>query len=78
LAFSETETTVSREHACIRYDREAGVYRIFDTHSQRGTFVLRGGRRIDVPRGGAAGVQLKSGDEIHLGNARVRFETQES
>jgi hypothetical protein len=78
LAFSETETTVSREHACIRYDRERGVYRIFDTHSQRGTFVLRGGRRIDVPRGGAAGVQLKSGDEIHLGNVRVRFETEES
>jgi hypothetical protein len=77
LAFSETETTVSREHACIRYDREAGAYRIFDTHSQRGTFVLRGGRRIDVPRGGGAGVQLKSGDEIHLGNARVRFEAQE-
>jgi len=77
LAFAETETTVSREHACIRYDREAGAYKIFDTHSQRGTFVLRGGRRIDVPRGGAAGVELKSGDEIHLGNARVRFETQE-
>jgi hypothetical protein len=78
LAFAEIETTVSREHACIRYDRELGAYRIFDTHSQRGTFVLRGGRRIDVPRGAAAGVQLKSGDEIHLGNARVRFEEQES
>ncbi len=77
LAFAETETTVSREHACIRYDREQGAYRIFDTHSQRGTFVMRGGRRIDVPRGAAAGVQLKSGDEIHLGNARVRFEIEE-
>jgi hypothetical protein len=77
VAFVETETTVSREHACIRYDAEGGVYRIFDTHSQRGTFILRGGRRIDVPRGGAAGVQLKSGDEIHLGNARVRFEAGE-
>jgi hypothetical protein len=78
MAFAETETTVSREHACVRYDREAGAYRLFDTHSRRGTFVLRGGRRIDVPRGAAAGVQLKSGDEIHLGNARVRFEMQES
>jgi hypothetical protein len=78
LAFAENETTVSREHACIRYDREQFAYRIFDTHSQRGTFVLRGGRRIDVPRGAAAGVQLRSGDEIHLGNARVRFEIEES
>ena len=75
LAFAETETTVSREHAYIRYD--SGTFRLYDTHSQRGTRVFRGGRRIDVPRGAAGGVQLRSGDEIHLGNARVLFEIEE-
>lgn len=78
LAFAETETTVSREHAYIRYDRESGAFRLYDTHSQRGTLVFRGGRRIDVPRGAAGGVQLSSADEIHLGNARVLFEIEES
>jgi hypothetical protein len=34
--------------------------------------VFREGRRLDAQRG-AAGLQLRSGDEIHLGNARVRF-----
>jgi hypothetical protein len=76
LAFAETETTVSREHAYVRYD--SGSFRLYDTHSQRGTVVFRGGRRIDVPRGAAGGVQLKSGDEIYLGNARVLFEIEES
>lgn len=76
LAFAETETTVSREHAYIRYD--SGAYRLYDTHSQRGTVIFRGGRRIDVPRGAAGGAQLSSGDEIHLGSARVMFEIKES
>ncbi len=75
VAFSETETTVSREHACIRYDVEDGKFRLYDSMSQRGTNVFREGRRLQVPKGPTRGFQLCSGDEIHLGDARLRFET---
>jgi pSer/pThr/pTyr-binding forkhead associated (FHA) protein len=73
VAFAETETTVSREHAHIRYDAESGKYRLYDSGSQRGTSIFRDGRRLEAPR--VRGVQLRSGDEIHVGDARVRFET---
>ena len=76
VAFSETETTVSREHAYIRYDNEGGRFRLYDSVSQRGTNVFREGRRFEVPKGPSRGFQLSSGDEIHLGEARVRFETE--
>jgi FHA domain len=72
LAFQDSETTVSREHAHIRY--QAGTFRLYDTNSARGTAVFRDGRRLEVPRGAARGLTLRSGDEIHLGEARVRFE----
>ncbi len=74
VAFADTETTVSREHAYIRYDLDTGKFRVYDSGSQRGTSVYRDGRRVDVPRGPTRGVQLQAGDEIHLGEARVRFE----
>src|SRR5207253_7048066 len=72
VAFAETETTVSREHAHIRYDAESGKYRLYDSGSQRGTSIFRGGRRLEAPR--VRGVQLRSGDEIHVGDARLKFE----
>ena len=74
LAFADTEATISREHASIRFDTTTGKFRIFDSSSQRGTIIFREGRRLEVPRGAARGTQLQSGDEIHLGEARVRFE----
>jgi hypothetical protein len=74
LAFADSETTVSREHASIRFHAGSGAFRIHDANSQRGTSIFREGRRIEVPRGGARGIQLQSGDEIHLGDARVLFE----
>ncbi len=74
VAFAETETTVSREHAYIRFDAETGRFRLCDYMSQRETSIFRDGRRIEVPRASTRGVQLRSGDEIHLGDARVRFE----
>ena len=77
LAFAESETTVSREHATIRYDAASGRFRLYDSNSQRGTVIFREGRRLDVTRGGA-GLQLRSGDEIHLGSARLLFEEGES
>ncbi len=78
LAFADTEGTVSREHAFVAYDPDSGRFRICDTGSQRGTSVFREGRRIQVARGSQRGTQLKPGDEIHLGDARIRFELQES
>jgi hypothetical protein len=74
VSFAETETTVSREHAFIRYDAESGKFRIYDSMSQRGTNVFRDGRRFEVPKGPAHGFQLRSGDEIHLGSVRLRFD----
>jgi hypothetical protein len=76
VAFSESEITVSREHAFIRYDAGDGNFRLYDSMSQRGTNVFREGRRFQVPKGPTRGFQLRSGDEIHLGEARVRFQTE--
>jgi hypothetical protein len=73
LAFVDSENTVSREHASIRYDAASGKFRLYDSGSQRGTLVFRDGRRLDVPKG-PHGLQLQSGDEIHFGQARVGFE----
>lgn len=75
LAFLDSERTVAREHAYIRYDAAAGKYRLCDHLSgDRGTRLFREGRSIMVPRASDLGVQIHSGDEIHLGTARVRFE----
>ena len=76
VAFAATETTVSREHAYIRYDSGAGKFRICDGQSARGVSIFREGRRIGVPRASARGVQLQAGDEIQLGDARIRFEIE--
>jgi FHA domain-containing protein len=76
IAFADTETTVSREHACIRYDAESGKFRLYDSLSQRGTSVFRDGRRLEVPKGLSHGFQLRSGDEIHVGDARIVFESE--
>ena len=64
--------TVSRKHAHIR--REAGEYRICDDESEFGTRVFRDGRSIEVPAGNRRGEKLRSGDEIYLGRACLRFE----
>lgn len=74
VSFAETESTVSREHAFIRYHAETGKFRLYDSRSQRGTTVFRQGRRFEVPKGPTHGFQLLSGDEIHLGSARLRFD----
>ena len=73
LAFAETETTVSREHAYLRYDPTSGNFRLYDAMSQRGTVVFRDGRRFAVPKGPTRGFQLRFGDEIYLGDVCLRF-----
>ena len=64
--------TVSRKHAHI--NRDDGAYRVCDDGSEFGTRVFRDGRQIEVPAGNRRGERLRSGDEIYLGRACLRFE----
>ena len=63
--------SVSRRHAHISYETTARCFRLHDDGSEHGTGVVRHGRTLAVPRG-ARGLRLESGDEIVLGEARVR------
>ena len=75
VAFADTDIalnrTVSRRHAHLEYAPAEKAYRVYDDGSEQGTAVSRGGRTIVVPPG-ARGVRLLPGDEILLGNARLR------
>jgi hypothetical protein len=71
----EANATVSRSHAHIGFDAASGQWRIFDDGSSLGTSLFREGRRIEVPAHGSRGVALRPGDEIYLGQVRLRFET---
>ena len=75
VAFVEDDApvnrSVSRRHAHIAFVPVSSEYRVRDDGSSRGTAVVRGGRTIRVPQG-ARGVRLESGDEIVLGEARLR------
>ena len=68
---SGANQTVSRRHAHISYEPAAKCFRLHDDGSEHGTGVVRRGRTLAVPRG-VRGVRLESGDEIVLGDARVR------
>ena len=76
VAFTDSEAplnqSVSRCHAHIQSGGEMRECRVYDDHSKQGTGVLRNGKTIVVPPG-SLGVRLQSGDEIVLGEARVRF-----
>lgn len=75
VAFADTDDalnrTVSRRHAHLEYAPAERAFRVYDDGSEQGTAVSRGGRTIAVPTG-ARGVRLQAGDEILLGNARLR------
>lgn len=64
--------TVSRKHAHVLFQN--GEYRLCDDESEFGTRVFRDGRAIEVPHGNRRGEKLRSGDEIYLGRACLRFE----
>jgi FHA domain len=70
----EANSSVSRSHAHISFDAASGQWRIFDDGSSLGTSLFREGRRIDVPPHASRGVALHFGDEIYLGQVRLRFE----
>jgi len=65
--------SVSRAHAHIEFDSEKAAFRIYDDRSAHGTTVVRDGNVIPVPPGPSKGVALRDGDEIVLGQARLRF-----
>jgi hypothetical protein len=79
VAFAESagepNLSVSRQHAHIDCTASRGDYRLCDDQSLHGTSVLRDGRTIPVPPG-ARGVRLQSGDEIALGEARLKVEIE--
>jgi hypothetical protein len=80
VAFADNEDavnqSVSRCHAHISFDPATSSYRIHDDGSAHGTAILRGGASIDVSRG-ARGVRILSGDELLLGEARIRVRIAE-
>ena len=80
IAFSEgdeSNRTVSRRHAHIAYVPATREYRVRDDGSARGTAVLRHGQTIRVPQG-SRGIRLEAGDEIVLGEARLRVKIGEA
>jgi hypothetical protein len=70
----EANATVSRSHAHLKFDGATGEWRIYDDGSTLGTSLFRDGKRIEVPAHGPRGVMLLPGDEIYLGQARLRLE----
>ena len=70
----EVNQTVSRIHARIQYDEEAGEFRIHDEQSEQGTRIFRNSTSISVISGSRRGSKLQPGDEICFGLARVRYE----
>ena len=75
IAFADDEqepnASVSRRHAHLEYSQQEGCYRVWDDSSAQGTSIIRGGRTIRVPPG-ARGGRLENGDELVLGQARLR------
>ena len=80
IAFADNDDavnqSVSRCHAHIAFDPATSSYRIHDDGSAHGTAILRGGASIDVARG-SRGVRILSGDELLLGEARIRVRIAE-
>jgi len=70
----DINSSIGRAHAAVFFDRERNEYRIVDEVSRYGTRIFREGRTIEVPGGNPRGVRLRSGDEIYLGRACLRFE----
>ena len=67
----EPNQSVSRKHAHIVYDAVSGAYRLHDDRSAHGTALVRDGQTVPVPAG-SRGVRLRDGDEILLGQARMK------
>jgi len=77
VAFHNDNSTVSRGHARFKYDGARTGYRVLDDGSALGTWIVRGAALIEVPHD-PRGVLIKSGDEIHLGDAVLRVTIEPS
>jgi hypothetical protein len=81
VAFAEDasapNSSVSRRHAHIEYATELGHYRICDDGSVHGTGIVRSGRTVRVPAG-TRGIRVFSGDEVLIGEARLRVRIDEA
>jgi pSer/pThr/pTyr-binding forkhead associated (FHA) protein len=71
VAFDDRNSTVSRAHARVKYDKARAEYRVLDEGSGRGTRIVRGETLMPVPRD-PRGVRIRSGDEIQCGDASLR------
>jgi hypothetical protein len=71
VAFADDNSSVSRAHAKVSFDKARREYRLLDNGSARGSWIVRGGTAIPVLRD-PRGVRIQSGDEIQLGEASVR------
>jgi len=72
----EVNQSVSRRHAHIAYEPSSGGYRVRDDGSVHGTSVVRNGSTVAVPAG-SLGVRLRTGDELVLGEARLRIKLED-
>ncbi len=63
---------LSRQHCAVHYDRDRGVFEIWDLESSNGTYVEIGGQARLLERGEM--VELVSGDLFHLVDPSQRFE----
>ena len=79
---NEINRTVSREHAHILFSKKTGEYRLFNDRWRKagnksdngcGVWIIRDGISQPVHHN-TRGTALKSGDEIHLGRAVIRFQ----
>ena len=67
----EANATVSRKHAHIRFDD--GEYRLCDDESEFGTGSSATAAPSKFPAGNRRGEKFRSGDEIYLGRACLRY-----
>ena len=67
----DVNQTVSRRHAHLSYEASSRQFRLHDDGSEHGTSIVRHGRTVAVPRG-SRGIRIDSGDEIVLGDARLK------
>ena len=70
---NEINATVGTMHARIWFDFKKQEFRLMDESSRYGTRIVREGHTIEVPPENPSGVGLRSGDEIHFGQACFRF-----
>ena len=68
---ADPNQSVSRRHAHIDYASDLFYYRVCDDRSAQGTSIVRNGETIVIPAG-SRGIRLESGDDIVLGEARIR------